>query len=313
MTIIELFSGIGTQFKALLEVCPEAKSLGISEIDSRPLRAYEKLLGKYNNFGDITKIISLPKADIWTYSFPCTDLSIAGKKEGFKGEKSSLIYEVYRLLLSSEKPSILLMENVANITNATFMPQFQDWINTLEEIGYHSYWKKIKAFQYGGATIRERVFMISVLGERPAFNFPKFILNKKVLNDFLEPEEEEYCIDVYNGPNDIEQPIYDKAKKLIDYNNGGQGNRIYSTKAMGVTLTATGGGKAGSSGGLYLRNGKIYKLTPIEMCKVMGWSKEEAEKICSVLTPREVGFCMGNAIDKQVLVALFKAIVEQYF
>ena len=52
---------------ALKEVCPEVESLGISEIDEKPLKAYQALLGTPNNFGDITKIQSLPEADIWTY------------------------------------------------------------------------------------------------------------------------------------------------------------------------------------------------------------------------------------------------------
>ena len=95
------------------------------------MKAYKVLNGEYNNFGDITKIDTLPYADIWTYSFPCTDLSIAGKQEGFQGKNSSLIYEVYRLLLSSPNPKILLMENVANICNNAFMPKFQEWINSL--------------------------------------------------------------------------------------------------------------------------------------------------------------------------------------
>ena len=312
MTIIELFAGVGTQLHALKEICPEAESLGISEIDPRPLKAYEALLGTPHNFGDITKITSLPRADIWTYSFPCTDLSIAGKQEGFEGKHSSLIYEVYRLLLASEKPKILIMENVANICNQTFMPQFQSWIDSLSELGYTSSWKKIKAFQYGGATIRERVFMISVLNAKQSFIFPTMSAVKTTLQDFLEPVDNKYCIDIFTG-SDIAIPCYSGAKKLADYNNGGQGNRIYSTLGQGVTLTASGGGKAGSSGGLYLREGSIYKLSPIEMCKVMGWTKENAEIICSVLTPREVGFCMGNAIDRTVLIHLFKAIKDQYF
>ena len=127
MTIIELFAGIGTQLCALKEVYPEAQCLGISEIDPKPLKAYNALLGKPNNFGDITKIESLPQADIWTYSFPCTDLSIAGKQTGFSGKNSSLIYEVYRLLTTSTKPKILLMENVANICNTNFMPKFKNY------------------------------------------------------------------------------------------------------------------------------------------------------------------------------------------
>lgn len=312
MTIIELFAGIGTQLHALKEVCPNVESLGISEIDERPLKAYRALLGAPHNFGDITKIESLPKADIWTYSFPCTDLSIAGKQKGFSGEHSSLIYEVYRLLLASEKPKILLMENVANICNATFMPQFQEWIDGLSELGYTSTWQKIKGYQYGGGTIRERVFMVSVLNDK-AFTFPATQQITTVLKDFLEPTDETYRIDKYSGPADITTPYYNGAKKLTDYNNGGQGNRIYSVLGQGVTLTAQGGGKAGSSGGLYVRDGDIYKLSPIEMCRVMSWSKEDAEKICSVLTPREVGFCLGNAIDRNVLVYIFKAIIEQYY
>lgn len=312
MTVIELFAGIGTQLHALKEVYPEIKSLGISEIDARPLKAYEALLGTPHNFGDITKIESLPKADIWTYSFPCTDLSIAGKQKGFSGEHSSLIYEVYRLLLSSEKPKILLMENVANICNANFMPKFQEWIDSLKELGYTSSWQKIKAHQYGGGTIRERVFMVSVLNDI-AFKFPATINPITTLKDFLEPIDVNYRIDTYKGPADITTPYYNGAKKLIDYNNGGQGNRIYSIMGQGVTLTAQGGGKAGSSGGLYVRDGDIYKLSPIEMCKVMSWSLEDANKICSVLTPREVGFCLGNAIDRNVLIHLFKAIINQYF
>lgn len=312
MTIIELFAGIGTQLHALKEVCSDVESLGISEIDERPLKAYEALLGTPHNFGDITKIESLPKADIWTYSFPCTDLSIAGKQKGFSGEHSSLIYEVYRLLLSSEKPKILLMENVANICNTTFMPKFQEWIDSLKKLGYTSSWQKIKAHQYGGGTIRERVFMISVL-EDEAFKFPSTINPTTTLKDFLEPLDPNYRIDTYKGPADIITPYYNGAKKLTDYNNGGQGNRIYSIMGQGVTLTAQGGGKAGSSGGLYVRDGDIYKLSPIEMCKVMSWSLEDANKICSVLTPREVGFCLGNAIDRVVLVRLFTAIKDQYF
>lgn len=312
MTIIELFAGVGTQYHALKEVAPSAISLGISEIDPRPLKAYKALLGEPHNFGDITAVEALPYADIWTYSFPCTDLSIAGKQKGFNGEKSSLIYEVYRLLQNSPKPRILIMENVANICNATFMPQFQEWINSLSELGYISTWKKIKGSQYGGGTVRERVFMISVLNGS-AFVFPEETGTTMTIKDYLEPIDSAYFIDKYAGPADNAEADYKKARKLIDYRNGGQGNRIYSIFGQGVTLTATGGGKAGSSGGLYLRGEDIYKLSPVEMCKVMGWTKEQADIICSSLTPREVGFCMGNAIDRNVMVSIFKAIVEQYF
>ena len=312
ITLIELFAGIGTQHYAFSQYI-DVKNIGISEIDKRPLKAYQALNGDFHNYGDITKIKSLPYADIWTYSFPCTDLSIAGKQEGFQGEHSSLLYEVYRLLECSVRPKILIMENVSNLLNAKFKPQFEEWIKALDQLGYNSIWAKIKGCEYGGGTIRDRVFMVSTLSTLPKFVFPEKTLTTKTIIDFLEEPDEDYCVDaelmLYTQLcNDYKNTI-----KIADYNNGGQGNRIYSIHGQGVTLTAQGGGKAGSSGGLYARPEGIFKLSPIEMCKVMGWEIEEAQKICNVLTPREVGFCLGNAIDLKVMKALAKAIVEQYF
>jgi DNA (cytosine-5)-methyltransferase 1 len=303
--MIELFAGIGTQQKAM----PWAEVTGISEIDERPLKIYKHLFGEVNNFGDITKIESLPYADIWTYSFPCTDLSIAGNKAGLQGEKSSLIYEVYRLLKTSEKPKVLLMENVSNLVSVNFIKGFEEWIGLLAELGYTTTWQKMKACDYGGYTIRDRVFAISVLNDKP-FVFPKKVLATKTIRDLLEPADPNFYVDkgfVYNGTK-----TFNKAVKIKDYNNGGQGNRIYSIDAPGITLTATGGGKGGSSG-LYLRDEGIYKLSGIEMAKAMGWSREDALKMKEVATDRELGFVLGNAIDLSVLTLLGNEIKKQYF
>ena len=83
LKVIELFSGIGTQREALKRADIPCEIVATSEIDKYASQAYELLHGKTNNMGDITKIERLPKADLWTYSFPCTDISIAGKLGGF--------------------------------------------------------------------------------------------------------------------------------------------------------------------------------------------------------------------------------------
>lgn len=80
--VIELFAGIGCQREALKRANIEYEVV-ISENDKYASRAYESLHGKVNNLGDIKKIETLPKADLWTYSFPCTDISLAGKMRGF--------------------------------------------------------------------------------------------------------------------------------------------------------------------------------------------------------------------------------------
>ena len=125
--VIELFAGIGSQREALKRANIKHEIVAISENDKYASKAYELLHGPTNNLGDIKNINGLPKADLWTYSFPCTDISLAGKMKGFdKGSNtnSSLLWEVQRLLevakANNELPKYLLMENVKNIVSNCF-------------------------------------------------------------------------------------------------------------------------------------------------------------------------------------------------
>lgn len=306
--LIELFAGIGTQRQAF-EQFGDIDTVAISEIDPRPLNIYKNLFSTCPNLGDITKISSLPEADIWTYSFPCTDLSIAGKKEGLKGEKSGLIYEVLRLLKNSPKPKILVMENVSNLVSKNFMPGFEEWMSFLADEGYETFWKKMKASDYGGLSIRNRVFAVSVLQDKD-FIFPKKRTSEKVVRDILQPPLPQYFVSDYSFIK--KDKNFENAIKIADFNNGGQGNRIYSIDGKGITLTATGGGKGGSSG-LYLREEGLYKLSGVEMCLLMGWDISKAETIEKIATYRDIGFVMGNGIDLKVFSLLAESIISQYF
>lgn len=310
ISLIELFAGVGTQRKAL-EHFDEVNTIGISEIDSRAIKVYNALFSNTHNFGDITKISELPYADIWTYSFPCTDISIAGKQKGLTGTKSSLLYEVLRLLKISPKPKCLVMENVSNLVSPKFLPGFEEWIQTLQDLGYKTFWKKMKASDYNGMTIRNRVFAVSVLAEMNDFYFPKKTNNYLVMKDILDSPLFENFVD--DSTLFKELPCnYTSAIKITDYHGGGQGNRIYSIYGKGITLTATGGGKGGSSG-LYCRPEGIYKLSGKEMCRAMGWDEPSIDIINSVASTREIGFLMGNAIDLNLFSLLMQAVVEQYF
>ena len=307
MKIIELFAGIGTQRKAFETIYNNCETIAISEIDPRPLKIYQHLFADCPNLGDITKIQSLPYADVWTYSFPCTDLSIAGNKVGLNGKQSSLIYEVLRLLHNSPKPQVLIMENVANLVSNKFIAGFNEWITLLAQEGYHTFWLKMKACDYGGMSIRNRVFAISILGTN-SFVFPKKEILQSTVKDILLPPLPECFVDNYEY---IDCPFnYKNSIKICDYNNGGQGNRIYSINGKAITLTATGGGKGGSSG-LYLRKEGLYKLSGIEMARIMGWNLEDAIKMSEVASMRELGFCLGNAIDLIVFTKIVQALKEQ--
>ncbi len=95
LTVIELFSGIGAPRKALQNLKIPHEIIGISEIDKSAIASYQALYGDTYNFEDISKIKELPYVNLWTYGFPCTDLSIAGKREGIKdGTRSGLLLQV---------------------------------------------------------------------------------------------------------------------------------------------------------------------------------------------------------------------------
>lgn len=193
LKVIELFAGVGAQTQALKEANIKHEVVAISEIDKYALKVYEKLHGNTQNLGDITKIERLPKADLWTYSFPCTDISLAGKQKGFnKGSdtQSSLLWEVERLLnLSNDKktlPKYLLMENVKALVSKRFIKDFNEWELFLESLGYKNFWKVLNAKDYGVPQNRERVFMISILKENATYTFPDVEPLTTKLKDLLE-------------------------------------------------------------------------------------------------------------------------------
>lgn len=178
LRLIELFAGIGSQTQALTNIGIAHKVVAISEIDKYAIQSYEAMHGKANNLGDIRKIEELPGADLWTYSFPCQDISVAGKGAGIKeGTRSGLLFEVERLLrVASEKgtlPKYLLLENVKNLVSKKFKADFDKWLDFLAELGYTNYWKVLNAKDYGIPQNRERVFCVSIRGEHKPFVFPK--------------------------------------------------------------------------------------------------------------------------------------------
>ena len=130
---------------------------------------------------------------IMTYSFPCQDLSLAGKGKGMAdtSTRSGMLWEVERILSECEElPQILLMENVPQVHSLENMKDFHKWQVRLEELGYKNYWQDLIATDYGIPQTRNRCFMVSILGDY-SYSFPKPIPLKLKLKDLLEKEVDE--------------------------------------------------------------------------------------------------------------------------
>lgn len=158
------------------------------------IKATHNLVNIQQVKGNDLEIIDIDKyIYMMTYSFPCQDLSSAGKGEGMSdtSTRSGLLWEVERILNElEEKPQILLMENVPQVHGADNVEDFNKWQLRLEEIGYKNYWQDIIATDYGIPQTRNRCFMVSILGDYN-YTFPKPIPLKLKLKDMLEDNVDE--------------------------------------------------------------------------------------------------------------------------
>lgn len=133
---------------------------------------------------------------ILTYSFPCQDLSLAGKRQGMNdtSTRSGMLWEVERILDECKKlgtlPQLLLMENVPQVHGEGNVDDFNKWQLRLEELGYKNYWEDLIATDYGIPQTRNRCFMVSILGEY-SYSFPPKQELKLKLKDMLEDNVDE--------------------------------------------------------------------------------------------------------------------------
>lgn len=133
---------------------------------------------------------------ILTYSFPCQDLSLAGKGKGMAdtSTRSGMLWEVERILnelkTTNSLPQILLMENVPQVHGSDNVEHFNKWQLALENMGYKNYFQDLIATDYGIPQTRNRCFMVSILGDYN-YTFPKPIPLELKLKDLLEKEVDE--------------------------------------------------------------------------------------------------------------------------
>lgn len=212
LRLIELFAGIGSQAKALKNIDANFEHYRVCEFDKYAVASYNAVHGTNFTTSDVRALtaedLGIKETDkffyIMTYSFPCQDLSLAGKQRGMeKGSqtRSSLLWEVERLLDDlayrggrQSLPQMLLMENVPNVHGKKNIENFNAWIEKLESLGYSNFWKDLNSKDFGVPQDRKRCFMVSLLDDC-SYHFPLGFPLKVGLKDILEQEvEEKYYI-----------------------------------------------------------------------------------------------------------------------
>jgi DNA (cytosine-5)-methyltransferase 1 len=308
---IDLFAGIGG-FRQALE-SRNNDCVFSSEWDSLASRVYQD---NYNDvpFGDITKILAkdIPAHDILCAGFPCQAFSVAGKRLGFKDTRGTLFFDIERIL-KYHTPKVVLLENVKNFRTHDSGQTFKIVKSSLEKIGYSVFSQTLKSSDFGVPQARERFYIVAIYNYKGSFFFPKPTRKIKVINDILlslstlEKKELQITrndIDIYKNEKDILDPK--KALQIGKINKGGQGERIYSRFASGITLSAYGGGAAAKTGA-YKIGKTIRKLHPVECLRLQGFP--DAFKLnCSRNQSYQL---LGNSVTTNVIKAIYKEIERQ--
>ncbi len=240
----------------------------------------------YKDISDLDARKYKGKIDLFVWGSPCQDVSLAGNRKGFDGEKSSLFREGARVL-SEMKPNVFIFENVKGLLSSNNGNDYREVLHTFREMGYLIATKVLNAKEHGTAQNRERIFIVGFLDENDyqKFYFEPAIKLTKTLRNYLDSDvDEKYYLSAKlivgfmkktgSFNSDMFKPLdkdsksigcitaryhkcaitdpYIKEPQLTQTGKIGesQGDRVYDT-SMACTLKANGGG-GGAKTGLYL-------------------------------------------------------------
>lgn len=222
LRVVTLCSGYDSQLMAIRNLGIPYECVGWSEIDKYAIMAHDAVFPEIadRNLGDMTKIdwSKVPDFDLLFYSTPCTDFSNAGKQAGGEegsGTRSSILWFTRNAIIE-KRPKYLVMENVKALTSEKFRPLFLRWCDELTGYGYTNFSQVLNAKDYGIPQNRERIFVVSILGDA-WFTFPQPVELKLRLKDLLEDKvDEKYCLDQEKVEKFLESMPDEDLMKLRD-------------------------------------------------------------------------------------------------
>ena len=162
-----------------------------SEIEPFPVRVTTKRFPHMKHYGDISVLngAELPPVDIITFGSPCQDMSVAGKRSGLDGSRSSLFFEAIRIIkemrgaTDGKYPRYIVWENVPGAFSSN---KGQDFRAVLEEVckvkdaevsvpfpgkwenagrimgnGYSVAWRQFDAQFWGVPQRRKRIYLVA--------------------------------------------------------------------------------------------------------------------------------------------------------
>lgn len=161
---MDLFSGTGGFAEGLLKAGFTFKKHYFSETDQYAIGNYLYHFKNSISLGDVRKIKieKIEKPNVITFGSPCQDISIAGRRTGIRGKRSSLFFEAVRLI-DKYKPEVFIFENVKGLFSSNDGKDFERVLRTLADIGlYDIEWQLLNS-RWLLPQNRERIYVVGRL------------------------------------------------------------------------------------------------------------------------------------------------------
>lgn len=158
-SFIDLFAGIGG-FRLALESVG-GTCIGFSEIAPDAINTYCQNFKEDEsaNWGDITKLKTLPEHDLMTAGVPCQSWSIAGKNLGFDDDRGQLWNDTL-YLLNKVRPKAFIFENVKGLADPRNAKALEYILERIKQAGYYAKINVLNAYDYGVPQTRIRIYII---------------------------------------------------------------------------------------------------------------------------------------------------------
>ena len=266
MKIIDLFSGIGGFSLGFQKAGYQFTEHYFSEIDKHAIANYKYNFPHAKYIGDITTLHGrdFTDIDIITFGSPCQDFSLAGKRKGLAGSKSSLI-EYAIALIAQLRPSVFIWENVKGTFSSNAGADFWAIIQTLANIGGYRLEFQLLNTSWLLPQNRERIYLIGHLAGRSIPGVFPIGENDKLLDRKTRKENRKRT----SIKTSLARTITARYSKMGS-------NDTYIVPKVAATLTG-----GGHSGGLHSdmtvirhkrgRNKGVRRLTEIECERLQGF------------------------------------------
>jgi DNA (cytosine-5)-methyltransferase 1 len=277
---LDLFSGIGG-FHLGFERAGYKVTSYFSEIDKHAVAVYKNKFKNSNYVGSVTDVrgAELPKIDLITFGSPCQDFSLAGKRKGMEGDRSSLILEAIRLI-GECRPRVFIWENVKGTFSSNSGEDFSAIIQAFANIGgYRLEWQLLNTSWFLPQN-RERIYLVGYSTEpkrdwRGVFPIGE---SNNLSNAMARERQTSACITTsyHKGVNYDNQLIKVKSATSSGYEEATSGDTINLSQPNSETRRGRVGKQKAqtletSCNQAVVDNYRIRRLTPIECERLQGF------------------------------------------